>query len=784
MNNCFSGLMCGVLFILTTSYPHAGELNWGFVRGGNRADMKAWDDSTNKFMPGRFLVDVELNDKHIGKRILNILPEDKSDLCLSEQWLRDAGININTDFYAKNINKERQCYVIANDINTTVNMDFSTQNINFKIPQKGLDKKQKAVLEWDYGIPALRMNYSASTNVNKVGTSSYGSLGLLANAGKWVGDSFISISESDVNISTGSARRALYDWKSDLTIGRTFTSNSLIGGASLMGVGLVSNSNMRANEIGYSPVFSGIAKSNAKVVLSQSGSTIYIESVPAGPFEIRDVRLLSSGDVTMTITEEDGSVLTQVYPLTVIPNMLSSGDYEYSVYSGLRQSGTNDLNGLFWAGNVGYGFENFTLKTSVLLHAKYVAFGAGLVRGLGHWGTLGAQSAYSHAIYDDNSSATGGRVSMTYGKKLDKSTSLQVTSAQYLSQGYTEFSNFAPDAEGARYGSSLKSQYNLGLSHRITTNLSVGFRGWKRSYWEDVADNSGINARASLQFRNFNVSLVTSYSQSGNGSELSGSLSLSVPFSIGGSNYSTYSTVTTNDNGSSNYSTGVSSSIGEKANYSANINWSGDSDSKTYSVSTGYQAERASLRGRLSQSNGQTTGSASASGSVILLPTERDMIFTGTRADTLIVANVADTEGVKFSSSPYRSTSKGNAVVPASAYRENRIRLSGDTLPTDIELLETEKRVVPTGGAVVFLPFESVKVLRYLFQIKNKQGAFVQSGTWAESKDGTPLGFVTQNGILSVNSIDELKSFRVGDCEIPTSSIKQTTQLQEVMCEN
>lgn len=143
MNNCFSGLMCGVLFILTTSYPHAGELNWGFVRGGNRADMKAWDDSTNKFMPGRFLVDVELNDKHIGKRILNILPEDKSDLCLSEQWLRDAGININTDFYAKNINKERQCYVIANDINTTVNMDFSTQNINFKIPQKGLDKNKR-----------------------------------------------------------------------------------------------------------------------------------------------------------------------------------------------------------------------------------------------------------------------------------------------------------------------------------------------------------------------------------------------------------------------------------------------------------------------------------------------------------------------------------------------------------------------------------------------------------------------------------------------------------------
>ncbi len=60
----------------------------------------------------------------------------------------------------------------------------------------------------------------------------------------------------------------------------------------------------------------------------------------------------------------------------------------------------------------------------------------------------------------------------------------------------------------------------------------------------------------------------------------------------------------------------------------------------------------------------------------------------------------------------------------------------------------------------------------------------MQSGTWAESNDGTPLGFVTQNGILFVNSIDELKSFRVGDCEIPTSSIKQTTQLQEVMCEN
>lgn len=170
-------------------------------------------------------------------------------------------------------------------------------------------------------------------------------------------------------------------------------------------------------------------------------------------------------------------------------------------------------------------------------------------------------------------------------------------------------------------------------------------------------------------------------------------------------------------------------------------------------------------------------------GAVIALPTKSDVIFTRNISDTIIVANVADTEGVEFISSPYPSNHKGNAVVAVSAYRENSVTLVGDTLPLEVELLNTNQRVMPTASSVVYMPFDTVTVKRYLFQIKDHQGQFVPAGSWAESTAGVPLGFVIQNGILFVNSVDELDEFQVGSCVISRLNIKETTQLQEVICE-
>ncbi|WP_369686502.1 fimbria/pilus outer membrane usher protein [Photobacterium leiognathi] len=77
----------------------------------------------------------------------------------------------------------------------------------------------------------------------------------------------------------------------------------------------------------------------------------------------------------------------------------------------------------------------------------------------------------------------------------------------------------------------------------------------------------------------------------------------------------------------------------------------------------------------------------------------------------------------------FLSDSSGNVVIPASSYRDNDITLDGDTLPLDTELMSTDKHVVPTTKAVVYLPFKAVKVKRYLLQIKDNKGNFIKDGT-------------------------------------------------------
>ncbi|ODS05579.1 PefC/AfrB family outer membrane usher protein [Vibrio scophthalmi] len=781
MNTKLKYLSIGVFMALHSLPLHAVEFDWNFVRGGVQDDA-AWESLTNKFVPGRYLVDVELNGQHLGKRLVTIDLEDTDELCLDKQWFDDAKVYINTDFYASHFNEVRQCYFIERGDSTQIAFDFSTQKLTFSLPQKGLIKRDSEELIWDYGIPALRMNYSANVNVNDIDTTIYGSLGLLGNVGRWVATSSVNMSEDSVDMSTVTASRALYDFKADLTVGRTYTGNSLVGGAGLTGIGVVSNSSMRPNDLGYTPVFSGVASSHARVTLSQNGRSVYSEMVPPGPFEIADVSLLSSGDITMTVTENDGSVTTRLYPLTIMPNMLNPGEIEYGVYSGVRNIDSDELGGLFVAGNVGYGFDVVTLKSSALLHNKYGAIGVGLVSGLGDLGSLGVEGAYSHAQYDDHSLRSGGKVSVTYAKTFSKSTDLQLIGAQYTSINYTEFSQFTPWEIEEQVSNKQKTQYELSLSHQLTDHVSTGLSAWHRIYWGDTEDGTGINARMSARFDYFSLSFGANYNRVGEDDSYSASLSASVPFDVFDTKFSSFSGVTINGNGHESYTTGVSSNISERVNYAASVGWSG-SDDKTYSLQTGYHGDRIALNGQLSKTGNRTTGSGSMSGSVIVLPTENDVIFTRNISDTIVIANVADTEGVEFMSSPYPSNARGNAVVPVSAYYENRVTLSGDTLPIDIELLSTEKQVLPTERAVVYMPFESVKVKRYLFQIKEHNGQFVPSGSWAESQTGVPLGFVTQNGILFVNSVDELDGFNIGACVISHSKIKETTQLQEVMCE-
>lgn len=76
-----------------------------------------------------------------------------------------------------------------------------------------------------------------------------------------------------------------------------------------MGASLSSDERMLPPTLrGYAPQVMGIARTNARVVLSQNGRVLYQTNVAPGPFVIQDISEAVQGNIDVRVEEEDGRV--------------------------------------------------------------------------------------------------------------------------------------------------------------------------------------------------------------------------------------------------------------------------------------------------------------------------------------------------------------------------------------------------------------------------------------------------------------------------------------------
>ncbi len=50
-------------------------------------------------------------------------------------------------------------------------------------------------------------------------------------------------------------------------------------------------------------------------------------------------------------------------------------------------------------------------------------------------------------------------------------------------------------------------------------------------------------------------------------------------------------------------------------------------------------------------------------------------------------------------------------------------------------------------------------------------------------RKNTPLGFVANNGVLMINTVDAPGDITLGQCRIPAAKLQDTEKLQEITCE-
>lgn len=794
-----------------SSLPAMAEekLDFSFLQGGTGLNPDTWEAINGAYIPGQYLLDVVVNGAKPVKQRLEITPKEQSALCFSSAWLAKIGVVLSPEYAESGYQQARDCYVLSELPAVTVELDVASQTLTLGLPQIALSSKPEDVV-WDYGHSALRLNYSANVGVNEANTSLFGSANLKANVGRWVVNSTATASEDNTDVSMLTATRAIQPWLADLSVGKTFVGEDLLGGASLYGAMLTSNNSMRASDLGYAPVFSGVANTNARVTLTQSGSTIYSEVVPPGPFAIRDVTLLSSGDVEMVITERDGSQHRQVFPLTVMNGLITPGEHSFSLAAGRRGSSDSysGAEGAMVSLGYGYGFNNLTLRTGTLLHQDYQGLSGALTTSMGLIGGVSLSGALSRASYDDGVTESGARAQLAWNKTISETgTGLYMSVGRRLSDEFTEFSSFSPrreydclkgndgwdasecESSGASWRTQriARNELSAGVSQSLGGQVNLGLSGWHRDYWHEQATESGLSANLGTWLYGANVSLGGSLSQSrsndgDNRNNWSASLSVSIPFTLSERRYSSFTTVTTGRQGGAGVTTGISGSLNDRLSYSLGGGRGSDGELQS-NLSAAYIGDRVGTSASITQSTGGTTGSATITGSVLAVPAAGSVMLSRSVSDTVAVANIKDTSGVTFSSGVDRSDANGNVVIPLTSYRKNTVTVDAGSLPQNVELGVTSQTLVPSEQAVVYLPFETWTVHRYLLQVRHRNGEFVPGGTWAMDSQGTPLGFVAQNGVLLINAVSKLDDVRLGGCVIAATQVIESERIQEVMCE-
>ncbi|EBX9174502.1 outer membrane usher protein PefC [Salmonella enterica subsp. enterica serovar Kandla] len=819
MNKKIAPALSLITLSIYASFGHATEteLNTAFLQGTTGVPSVLKDGVV--YPAGHYYVDVSLNGNKTGRTPLSVSLEEElaGQLCLSPEWLKKSGVFFKTDVYQDTFDKERNCYTPGKKESTKVDFDLSNQTLSFSIPQAWLTDKSD-VTRWDYGINGLRLTYTGNFNKNiqtannsysNDSLNAYGSFNASLNLGRWVlsGDMNASRSHYGSEFETNNLllSTAISQVRGDLEIGRSQTRTELFQDFGFYGIALRSNSNMRPwSARGYAPVVTGVASSTSRITVSQGGYTIYSRVVPAGPYHIDDISPVSNGTLIVTVEDNSGKKTVTEYPVATLPTLLRPGEFSYNFALGERNS-SNKVDEAFRSGlggfalaSVDYGFSTTTFNSALLLHENYQAVGIGMTQSLGNFGAFSTSLNASKAEYDYEDTRKGVSATFKYAKSFTSRTDLQLLTYRYQSPGYTEFSSWQPDEklhyrgswDNYRYAyfrNKEKARYEARLSHRFDRMYLSGSY-WQQTYWDHDTDARGATISASAYTDNgINFYLNGNYSSSAWSSrdEYSASFGVSIPFTLGGVNHYSNSSVGYNRNGNTSFNTNVSATVNDRLNY--NVNAGADNrDNRSVGATVSYAFDRIQTNTGISKSQDITTLSGNVSGSVIATK-KTGLILTKEVGNTVAVVRIKDMPGITFNNS-LPTNDSGSTVLYLTGYSPTTINIDPENVPDTAELLHTSFDVVPTDKAIVYREFGFEQVLRYILRLYDSDGNIITGG-YAVTEQNLNAGFISNNGVLLMNLLAKPQTITVTQdngkkCSFSGNGLKENTgKVQEIRCE-
>jgi len=729
--------------------------------------------SANFIMPGQYNLLVHVNRDTLTEYTVDYIQADddpkSSVACLSLALVNELGLKTHV---IKSLKwwHDGACLDLSSVPGMQARGELGPSALYLSIPQDQLEytaPNWDPPSRWDDGVSGVLLdyNFNAQTTERKQGKgrsdnlSGNGTTGINLGAWRLRGDWQTQMQRSDDQPSLNQfawsrfyALRAVPSLRSNLIVGEDYLDSSLFGSFRYTGVNLSSNDNMLPPNLrGYAPEVTGVARTNARVVIRQQDRVLYDTQVPPGAFRIQDLNDAVSGQLDVRVEEQDGSVQEFQLDTASIPYLTRPGTVRYKLAAGKPSDWEHQMDGpAFATGEFSWGVSNgWSLYGGSLGAKDYGSVAVGVGRDLMAFGALSFDVTQSRATLQDET-LSGKSYRASYSKRFDEYDS-QVTFAGYRfsERNYLSMNEFIEAQRGSQSLNQSKELYTATLSKQFRNSaLSLYFNYNHQTYW-----NSQASDRYSLSLSRYfnvgglkNLSLsLTAFQNKANGTSDDGAyLSVSIPWGSSGS-VSYNSSV---NRGDTSHSLSYHDRIDERNHYmvSAGQASSGqtssgylshDGDLAQVVASVSYQAGEYTSAGLSLQGGATLTGHGAA--------LHRSNVAGGTRllVDTQGVADVP----VRGNGGITRTNRFGKAVVTdVNSYYRNQASIVLDSLADDVEATQSVTQATLTEGAIGYRRFDVIAGHKAMVVIRMNNHRAPPFGASVQNSRGQETGIVGEGG--------------------------------------
>lgn len=799
-----------VLVALCTSRAFAVDFNTDVLDATDRKNIDLSRFSQAGYiMPGQYQMQVMVNDQSISPSSFNVTfsepvapsattqveqknavvktsPPSLPQVCLTTDMVNRMGL---TSASLKKVTwwHDGKCADLSHLAGVEIHPDPGAGVLHINMPQAWLEYSDATWLppsRWDNGIPGLLVDYNLNGNVSKPSQGqqsqslSYnGTAG--ANYGAW---RLRADYQGDLNHITGSGQgtqnqfdwnrfymyRALTNWRSKLTMGENYINSDIFSSWRYTGVSLESDDRMTPPKLrGYAPQVSGIANTNARVVISQLGRILYDSTVPAGPFTIQDLDSSVRGTLDVKVIEQNGQTKTFQVTTAYVPYLTRPGQVRYKLVSGrsLGQQKHSTEGPVFAGGEASWGISNsWSLYGGTTLAGNYDALAIGVGHDMNLFGTVSADVTQSIAKFDNGADTEQGKSwRVSYSKRFDRANA-DITFAGYRfsEQNYMTMQQYLDARYRNDWTGREKELYTVTLNKNFDeVQTSVSLQYSYQTYWDQVDENYytlSVNRYFdAFGLHNISAGLTASRSQLNGLDNDSVFLRLSVPWGTG---YASYGGSL--NEGRLNQTVGYSDTLDhglDSYSINAGVNSGGNGNQQDGGQFSGYYNHSSplanlSMNASVVQNNYSSLG-MNLTGGATITAKGASLHAGGLNGGTRLLVDTDGVAGVPIDGGRVSTNRWGIGVVTdVSSYYRNTTSVDLNHLPDDMEATRSVVESALTEGAIGYRKFEVLKGARLFAVLNLSDGAHSPFGASVTNAKGRELGMVGDSGLTWLTGIN------------------------------